>query len=180
MQNDNFYRDIRISSDLKITSNDFRKKQCERKEKNWDIFSYVNVSSSINQKLSHLSLHQFVRKTKSTASYPCHCILSVKKPKLIYFPSETFSCFQFNYLVVKIQSPKFSNMKTKSQLILVTKKRTICKLQTDFLLVLYGLTITINKISASNKKQRGFIEHRSWVKYKLLNFWILSRAMAFH
>lgn len=33
MQNDNFYRDIGISSDLKITSNDFRKKQCERKRK---------------------------------------------------------------------------------------------------------------------------------------------------
>lgn len=39
MQNDNFYRDIRISSDLKITSNDFRKKQCERKEKTVCLYS---------------------------------------------------------------------------------------------------------------------------------------------
>lgn len=38
MQNDNFYRDIGISSDLKITSNDFRKKQCERKRK---LFAYI-------------------------------------------------------------------------------------------------------------------------------------------
>ena len=33
MQNDNFYRNTGISSDLKIISNDFMKKQCERKEK---------------------------------------------------------------------------------------------------------------------------------------------------
>lgn len=39
MQNDNFYRDIGISSDLKITSNDFRKKQCERKEKTICLYS---------------------------------------------------------------------------------------------------------------------------------------------